>query len=368
MSWFRETMLKGEAKAEQFENWVKDGVSGGVDKTRGGVNEAVDRTNEFAENYQQSAESTLDRIPGYTGYKTKEQARDSDRLLRDEIARQLDQDATRVEALARTAANERNVSRVNELEAVVQGFRNVANIVRSLSYGYGGLFSDRPVDDAALAQLRLFDEGLLVKVTTLHTGVESIEAGDENATATISAQIADFKAGLDMRSSVIDHGRPAKASKPPKVSPAIEKAFDDGDKNESEPVELPGVSLGDAVSILGDDHLVEALIDVSTESSTERFIRLDNKPQMWLWLSTEPSHTPQQLLATELGGGIEWAESTGRAKISVPDERTRSGPAVIRSGKNSEGTSAVELDIDGAVQQFTASDVHPDDIETYRSK
>ncbi len=177
MSWFRETMLKGEAKAEQFENWVKDGVSGGAEKTRGGVSDVVDRTSEFAENYQDTAESTLDRIPGYAGYKSKEQARDSDRVLRDEIARQLDQDATRVEALARTAANERNVSRVNELEAVVQGFRNVANVVRSLSYGYGGLFSDRPVDDAALAQLRLFDEGLLLKVTALQTGVDEHRIG-----------------------------------------------------------------------------------------------------------------------------------------------------------------------------------------------
>ena len=32
------------------------------------------------------------------------------------------------------------------------------------------------------------------------------------------------------------------------------------------------------------------------------------------------------------------------------------------------GESAVKLDIDGAVQNFTATDVHVDDIETYRSK
>ncbi len=368
MSWFRETMLKGEAKAEQFENWVKEGVSGGVETTRGAVGDAVDQTNEFTDNYQDSAGSMLDRIPGYVGYKNKEQARDSDRVFRNEIARQLDQSATRVEALERTAANERNVSRVNELDAVVQGFRNVANLVRSLSYGYGGLFSDRPIDDAALAQLRLFDEGLLVKVNALQSGVESIEAGDESATANVTAQIAEFKAGLDLRSSVIDQGRPAKATKPAKVAPATEKAFDDGDKKESETVELPGISLGDAVSILGDDHLVEALIDVRTDSTTERFIRLDNQPQMWLWLSTDPGHTPQQLLAAEPVEEIDWSETAGRAKISVPDERTRSGPGVIRTGKTSDGRALVQLDIDGAVQRFTASDVHPDDIETYRIK
>ena len=40
----------------------------------------------------------------------------------------------------------------------------------------------------------------------------------------------------------------------------------------------------------------------------------------------------------------------------------------IRTGKTSDGTTLVQLDIDGAAQRFTASDVHPDDIETYRIK
>jgi hypothetical protein len=368
MSWFRNTMLKAEAKADQFENWVKDSVSSGAEKTRNAADEAVDRTNEFADSYQDSTESMLNRIPGYAGYKSKEQARDSDRVLRNEIARQLETDATRVEAIQRTAANERNVTRVNELEPVVQGFRNAANLIRSLSYGYGGLFSDRPVDDAALAQLRLFDEGLLVKVTALQTGVESIEAGDAGAAAAVTAQIADFKAGLNLRSSVIDQGRPAKPVKQPKISPATEKAFDDGSKKEPEPVELPGVGLGDAMSILGDDHLVEALIDVDTGAATERFIRLDNKPQMWLWVSTNPAHTPQRLLAADEPAGVSWSETAGKAEITVPDERTRRGPGVIRTGAAGSGDSVVQLDVEGAVQNFTASDVHRDDIETYRAK
>ncbi len=121
------------------------------------------------------------------------------------------------------------------------------------------------------------------------------------------------------------------------------------------------------MSILGDDHLVEALIDVDTGTSTERFIRLDNKPQMWLWVSTDATHTPQRLLATNEPTGVAWSETTGKAKIVVPDERSRSGPAIIRSGEDA-GSKVVQLTIDGAVQNFTASDVHADDIETYRVK
>lgn len=367
MSWFRETMLKAEAKADQFENWVKDSVSSGAESARNTASDTVDRTNEFAENYQESTESMLNRIPGYGGYRSKEQARDSDRALRNEIARQLDADATRVEAVQRKAADARDVAATTELEPVVQGLRNAANVVRSLSYGYAGLFSDRPVDDAALAQLRLFDESLLVKVTALQTTVESIEAGESGAPAALNAMIANFKAGLALRGNVIEEGRPVRAAKPSKSAPATDKAFAEGGEPAPERVELPEVSLGDAVSILGDDHLVEALIDIDTGTSIERFVRLDNKPQMWLWVSTDPAHAPHRLLSAEEPTGVEWSETTGRAKIIVPDERTRSGPATIRTGRTDD-SGVVQLDVDGAVQNFTASDVHPDDIETYRAK
>ncbi len=224
MSWFRETMLKAEAKADQFETWVKDSVTHTTDKARTTVDDTVEKTNEFTSDYQDSTESMLNRIPGYAGYKGKERARDSDRVLRNEIGRQLDQDANRVEAVQRTAADAREVARTTELEPVVQGLRNAANLVRSLSYGYGGLFSDRPIDDAALAQLRLFDEGLLVKATALATGVESIEAGDEGAAAGVTKQIADFKAGLNFAKRRDRSGPPGQTGQATvKISPQPKK-------------------------------------------------------------------------------------------------------------------------------------------------
>jgi len=365
MSWFRETMLKAEAKAEQFEDWIKESVSGAAERTQEAADEAVDRTTEFAGDYQGTTDSMLRRIPGYAGYKDKELARDSDRALRNDIAQQLDQNATRVEAMQRTAASDRNVARTTELEPVVQGFRNAANLVRSLSYGYGGLFSDKPVDDVALAQLRLFDQGLLVKVAALTTAIDGLEAGTSGDASVITREIADFKAGLDLRGQVITQGRPAKPVKALVPAAATAKAFDI-DQTMTTPIELPEIDLGDAMSILGDDHIVEALIDVDTDAATQRFIRLDNTPQLWLWLSTDPARSPKRLLSAGAPGNVTWSELTGRAKISVPDERARSGPGAIRMA-TSGGSEYVQLDIDGHSQNFTASDVHPDDIETYRA-
>jgi hypothetical protein len=73
------------------------------------------------------------------------------------------------------------------------------------------------------------------------------------------------------------------------------------------------------------------------------------------------------LLGADEPAGVKWSETTGKARITVPDERSRSGPAIIRTGRTSD-SGVIQLDIDGAVQNFSASDVHPDDIETYRAK
>lgn len=368
MSWFRETMLKAEAKAEQFENWVKDSASSGADRTKQAAGDTVDLTNEFVDNFEESTEAQLDRIPGYSGYQDKERRRDSDRVLRVRVADQIDANALRVEAIQRTAANARDVETVNALEPVVQGLRNLANVVRTQSYGYAGLFANQSVDAAALDQLRLFDEGLLVKSAALTSAVDSLEAGSSADASAITKQIADLKASLKLRAEVIDDGRPAKSAKPTQASTAGAKAFETEDGKSQSPVSIPDVGLGDAMSVLGDDHIVEAVIDVESGDVTHRFIRLDNSPQMWLWLSNDPAQTPQKLLGSDVPDGVTWRAIEGRARIVVPGERSRSGPAVIRTGETPEGANVVQLDIDGAVQSFKATDTHMDDIETYRAK
>lgn len=321
----------------------------------------------MADDYQGTAETMLRHIPGYSSYKDKELARDSDRALRDRIAQQLDANATRVEAVQRAAAVERNTQKVKELEPVVQGFRNTANLVRSLSYGYSGLFSDSPVDDVALAQLRIFDEGLMVKATAFKSTVDGLDDHSEIDADALTNEIASFKAMLDARGTVISEGRPARPIKALTPSPAVQKAFDSGDTPPESTRVLPEVDLGDAMSILGDDHLVEALIDVETDKTRERFIRLDNTPQMWLWISSVADRTPQRLVSTEIPSGIQWSEYTGKAQIHVPDERRTTASGVIRTGSNGN-EQYVQLDVAGAAHTFVATDVHADDIETYRAK
>ncbi len=76
----------------------------------------------------------------------------------------------------------------------------------------------------------LFDEGLLIKVDALTTAVDGLEAGTSGDAGVIAKEIADFKSGLDLRSSVITQGRPARPVKAFEPAAATEKAFAEGEQ------------------------------------------------------------------------------------------------------------------------------------------
>src|SRR5680860_192857 len=121
-------------------------------------------------------ESFLEGIPGYAGYRDKESRRDSDRRLRESIANQLSSVAQRVERGGAALARQRQLDKAAGVEQLVRSLNHAANRVRTRSYGYGGIFSDTPVDERALAQLYLFDKGLAVKVDQLDARLAGIES------------------------------------------------------------------------------------------------------------------------------------------------------------------------------------------------
>ena len=114
--------------------------------------------------WEQRMREALDRIPGYRGYRLKEERRDADRRVRAAVADAYAAELARVERIGRDLANARRLGEIGAVERASQAIRHYIDRVRSLTPGYGGIFGDRDIDGIALDQLRLFDEGLLVGV------------------------------------------------------------------------------------------------------------------------------------------------------------------------------------------------------------
>src|SRR5262245_52902806 len=79
------------------------------------------------------AQGWLDRVPGYRGYRAKEDRRDADRRVRDRIAADLDGRAERVEAVARTLANQRRIAEIGPVDELAKSIRHLIDRVRTAS-------------------------------------------------------------------------------------------------------------------------------------------------------------------------------------------------------------------------------------------
>jgi hypothetical protein len=231
--------------------------------------------------------SLLDRVPGYRGYRSKEDRRDADRRVREHVASALDQQADRVERVAADLANRRKLQEIGPVDDLARGIRHVIDRIRTAPSGYGGLWSDRDVDDAALDQLRLFDEGLIAGSEELGPSITALEgaltAGTNLGVATAQGmeRLRALSSRFDLRGQVVETGRPVPEDR---VLAALEPA-----KDESPPAAF-GLKEGDALSILGDNHVVSGHIDVASEDGAFRLLRLNTgSPERWLVAARDPA-------------------------------------------------------------------------------
>lgn len=79
-------------------------------------------------------------IPGYKGYSEKEGRRDTDKLLRVEIAARLDDQKARIDDVIRRSLGQ-EIAHVAELDRLKRKFDLVANQIRYTSYGESGFFN-----------------------------------------------------------------------------------------------------------------------------------------------------------------------------------------------------------------------------------
>jgi hypothetical protein len=323
---------------------------------------------------EQRIRETLDRIPGYRGYRLKEERRDADRRVRAAVADAYAMELTRVERIGRDLANARRLGDIGAVERASQTIRHYIDRVRSATPGYGGIFGDRDIDGVALDQLRLFDEGLLVGVEEIRPAIDRLEqafaAGEPLAPAAddIARTIEDQLSRLDRRDEVIETGR---ALSRDSVVNALKPL------SEVMPPEVFSAQPGDAISILGDDYLVSGKIDVDGRPRSFRLFRIAREPEEWLMVGREPGSPMVRLTAVD-------APSSG---TTIPETSLRmqtggAGDGEILGEQGSSGLRAVRyallddaddpeafgliLDWDGERQAFTGRRVEPIDVEVFR--
>jgi hypothetical protein len=332
-------------------------------------------TDDPEQELQRRAQALLDQIPGYRGYRLKEQRRDADRRVRAAVAQAYESELARVERIARDLAKARRISDVGPIEDVSQRIRLLINRIRAETPGYGGLFSDNPIDGVALDQLRLFDESLMQGVVDLRAEVDALErastAGEGLASPAVAivAETERELLRLDTRQHVVDSGRAVSAESAIAVlgpdTPALPAT------------ELGGLRPGDAVSILGTDYSIDAVIAVKGRPDSFELARLSRDPEEWLLINGDstlpvlrvrPAQPSAEVLGVDDAGLSQASSGTGDGEIVTGDSpgQLRAVRYALLQDDARPEVGGVALDWDGERQSFVGEPVEAMDIEVYR--
>ncbi len=319
----------------------------------------------------------LDRVPGYRGYRAKEDRRDADRRVREHVATAFAAQAERVDRVARDLAAQRRIMDVGPVDEFSRTLRHLIDRVRTATYGYGGLMGDRDVDEGALDQLRQFDEGLLSGVQELDQPIRELEGalasgGDLAAPARAgTSAVRTILARLDLRSQVVETGKPA-----PRDSILRVLELPSGEPR----APVYDLHEGDALAILGDDFLVDSRIEVDAGDSSFRLFRLTGgTTEQWLLAPKQAGGTlalmspvegpPPGSGETMIAGTAYAAQATGSGDsqvIGVGGKSERRGlQFTLLAGVNDPALRGVVLDWGGEHLVLAGKEVHPDDVEIF---
>ncbi len=115
-------------------------------------------------------------IPGYKGYKRKEERRDNDHLFRMSLVERLERMKSGVHELVAGLKGPAALTAVNDFDRVTKKLEKVADEVRFASRGYRGWFDMHKVREEELDKLYAFDMSLAEDVEELENAMESLHA------------------------------------------------------------------------------------------------------------------------------------------------------------------------------------------------
>ncbi len=135
-------------------------------------------------------------IPGYKGYKQKEQRREADKLLRLYVARQYEEQLGRLNRVQYDLTMNGRLASIVTLERASTKLQLLIDRLKTASYGYAGLFDAVKVDEAALDKLYDFDQAMLDGVSQVAALLDKL-AEAARVEASTAAEAGDLIAALE---------------------------------------------------------------------------------------------------------------------------------------------------------------------------
>jgi len=121
-------------------------------------------------------EKAIRLIPGYKGYKSKEERRDNDQLFRSSLVSRLEKLRTAINEIPASLRGPSALKSLTDFDRITKRLERVTDEIRFASRGYRGWFDMHKVRENELDSLYAFDIGLIENIEELEEAQRVLEA------------------------------------------------------------------------------------------------------------------------------------------------------------------------------------------------
>ena len=150
-------------------------------------------------------------IPGFRGYRRKEDLRDADRMLRMQLADRLGKQRRGLEECRGMLVSGGAMAELDVVGGLINQFKRIEGLVTHAEMGYSGIAADVQIKEDELNSMYEFDATMIDHIAAMTASIDSLKSSlmaSDAATShkdlmNIKARITDFEDQFDRRMNVI---------------------------------------------------------------------------------------------------------------------------------------------------------------------
>jgi len=115
-------------------------------------------------------------VPGFRGYRQREDLRDADRMLRDQLAKKLSLQRKQVEGARRLVVNAYGSKELELMGGVISTYKKVEGLVSHSSPGYSGISADIQFKQDEIFRLYDYDASMIDGLASMQQAIDQMKA------------------------------------------------------------------------------------------------------------------------------------------------------------------------------------------------
>lgn len=114
-------------------------------------------------------------IPGFRGYRKREDLRAADNMLRSQLANRLGEAKDQVKKCRKTLSKQMELDLLEDVSGVINNLQMTESKLRHAEQGYSGISADFRIEEEELNKLYEWDLGLIQNIDKILSQVESLK-------------------------------------------------------------------------------------------------------------------------------------------------------------------------------------------------